>query len=74
MTCDGCKFADWKRTSAGRLHPDGTGKCTRLSAHPLDTRLPSAFYWLSEPKPSGGHIERGAPLPAPCAFKMKEKA
>jgi len=25
--CDGCKFANWKRTSNGRLHPDGSGKC-----------------------------------------------
>jgi hypothetical protein len=26
--CIGCRFADWKRTAAGRLHPDKTGRCT----------------------------------------------
>lgn len=26
--CVGCRFADWVRTSNGRLHPSGLGKCT----------------------------------------------
>lgn len=25
--CIGCRFADWKKTAAGRLHPDKTGRC-----------------------------------------------
>jgi hypothetical protein len=29
--CAGCKWADWKRTASGRLHPDGEGQCT----HPI---------------------------------------
>lgn len=27
MICEGCKFANWERTSNGRLHPSGMGKC-----------------------------------------------
>ena len=26
--CLTCKFAEWKRTASGRLHPSGDGKCT----------------------------------------------
>lgn len=69
MTCDYCKLADWKRTSNGRLHPGKSGRCTRLDRHPIDTRLPAAFYWLTPPVPSGGYIERGKPHRAPCIFK-----
>ena len=73
MTCDDCKFAEWKRTAAGRLHPDGSGQCKRLEAHPLDMRLPSAFHWGfasdTPPKPNGGYIERKHHHKKPCAFK-----
>lgn len=70
MKCDDCKFADWKRTAAGKLHPDKTGRCTRLREFPLDLRLPAAFYFVFEPHPSGGFIERGSELRAKCDFKM----
>lgn len=74
MKCEGCKFAEWRRTATGRLHPDKTGRCKRLDAFPLDMRLPSAFYWSSFgiPTPIGGYIERGSELPEDCAFKMAE--
>lgn len=26
--CNGCKFAEWMRTSIGALHPSGAGQCT----------------------------------------------
>lgn len=26
-TCVLCRHAQWRRTAAGRLHPDGTGTC-----------------------------------------------
>lgn len=26
-TCKGCKYADWRKTKAGKLHPTGDGKC-----------------------------------------------
>ena len=25
--CATCRFAEWKKTSNGRRHPDGTGRC-----------------------------------------------
>lgn len=71
MRCDDCRFAEWKRTSNGRLHPDKSGRCKRLEQHPLDLRLPSAFWWMSNhlPSPNGGWIERGRDLPEKCIFK-----
>ncbi len=27
-SCDNCKYADWKRTRNGRLHPSKEGRCT----------------------------------------------
>jgi hypothetical protein len=55
--CTHCKYADWKRTAAGRLHPDGSGKCTFPWKMPP---LPAAFYWLGagQATPYGGFIER----------------
>lgn len=26
--CESCRFADWQRTTNGRRHPSGNGKCT----------------------------------------------
>jgi hypothetical protein len=71
--CEGCRFADWKRTKSGALHPDKSGKCTRLDVHPLDQRLPVAFYWLGSPKPCGGYIERGRVFDRKCEFKDGSK-
>ncbi len=73
MKCDDCDFAQWDRTKAGRLHPQKGGVCKRLERHPLDLRIPAAFYWeragLNPPKPTGGYIERGVELQAKCDFK-----
>lgn len=27
MICEQCKYAEWKRTKNGRLHPSGQGRC-----------------------------------------------
>lgn len=65
--CDECKHAEWKRTKAGRLHPDRSGKC---KAELPGMLLPRAYYWGAmdiAPKPWGGGIERLAP-PEECAF------
>jgi len=63
MRCDDCRFAEWKRTKAGRLPPDGSGYCGYLKEHPLKINLPSAFYFIGFrrqfPPPSGGQIQRG---------------
>ena len=58
--CMTCALADWKRTAAGRLHPDGSGKC--LWRMPTIT-LPKSRYYLgfrenAIPQPHGGGIER----------------
>ncbi len=70
MNCDDCKWAWWKRTANDRLHPDKSGECMRLKSHPLDMRIPAAFYWISGPsRPAGGFIERGRELREKCIFK-----
>jgi hypothetical protein len=75
-TCVGCFYAEWSRTTGGRLHPTGEGMCRYFKFHPLDLKLPEAFFWLSEsgPRPLGGQINRRASdgLSLPCSFKSKE--
>lgn len=74
-TCDNCIYAEWERTKAGRLHPNGHGLCTYLMAHPLDVRLPAAFSWfnMSPPDPNGGWIKRKT-FDKPCVFKDGSRA
>lgn len=72
--CDDCIFADWKRTSNGRLHPDKTGRC---KAEIPEIVIPASFYWLSSytrksPRPSGGYIERGQTIDRACPYKRTE--
>lgn len=70
-TCDGCVFAEWKLDEDGRPHPDRSGRCGYLSAHPLHLRLPAAFYWLSDDPPTERRIERSPPYykEHSCVFK-----
>ena len=67
--CDGCVYANWMRTKNGRLHPSKEGRCSRLIHHPIDRRLPAAFYWIHYPNPSGGFILRGEKHKDKCVFK-----
>ena len=65
-TCNGCKYADWQRTAAGRLHPSGDGKCTYEYKVP---RLPLAFYYIGgTPAPCGGHISRRRKFKEHCPY------
>ena len=75
MKCDDCEFAEWNRTSNGRLHPNKGGRCKRLDVHPLDLRLPEVFEWGygRPPRPHGGYIERGFPLMNNCIFKSVKR-
>lgn len=59
--CERCRFADWKKTATGRLHPDKSGRCTFEWVPPP---LPASFYWsgFSALRPSGGFIERGGSI------------
>lgn len=65
--CDDCKWANWKRTVTGRLHPDKTGRCTFVVRIPV---LPLAFRWGhgtgSTPNLGGGYIERKHDFPDHC--------
>jgi len=54
--CMTCKFAEWQKTAAGKLHPSGDGRCKWI--YPL-VRLPVGMYWVGgELRPSGGNINR----------------
>jgi hypothetical protein len=58
--CTECKFAEWKRTAAGRLHPSGVGKCHwKYEPKPIA----ASYSWIgwqvaSHPTPNGGYINR----------------
>lgn len=69
-TCDKCVYAEWKRTAAGRMHPDQSGKCRLEFKVP---ELPNSMYWLghrrgTSPSPCGGYIERNRTYEQPCPY------
>jgi hypothetical protein len=57
--CTECKFAEWRRTANGRLHPSGEGRC-RWKHEPKP--IAAAYYWMTynkeHPTPYGGNIYR----------------
>ena len=69
-SCLDCKYADWKRTESGRLHPSGDGKCKYEWKSP---QLPQSMYWIARhaPSPCGGNIERKKELEDHCAYFSK---
>lgn len=67
--CTGCKWAEWDRTSAGRLHPSGSGRCQYKYKLPP---LPGAFYWLGNPRLYGGLIIRKRDLTSHCPYFERE--
>jgi hypothetical protein len=69
--CKGCKYAEWKKTTAGRLHPSGEGQCKFPWKIPP---LPGAFYWFGPVSPSGGWIERKSDLKDHCPYYARETA
>ena len=70
-SCVGCKYADWNRTEAGRLHPSGDGRCEYPWTQPP---LPASMYWISRaPTPSGGHISRKEKLKDHCVYFTREE-
>lgn len=65
-SCNGCKFANWYRTAAGKLHPNGDGTCGYDYRVP---QLPTSMYWLGNaPTPSGGAINRRKELSDHCPY------
>jgi len=65
--CKDCKYAEWDKTTTGRLHPSGDGKCTYPFKVP---KLPAAMYWIGRtvPEPSGGQINRRTDLKEHCTY------
>jgi len=63
--CKLCKYAQWHKTSNGRLHPSGDGVCTYEVKLPV---LPAAKYWTGSSKPSTtrGFIFRHRPMKVVC--------
>ena len=69
-TCVNCKYAKWRRTSAGKLHPSGDGLCGYEYKIPP---LPQSMYWIcNSPKPCGGNINRSEELKEHCAYYLLE--
>jgi hypothetical protein len=65
-TCNGCKYADWKKTAAGRLHPSGNGRCKFQYTIPA---LPASMYFIgADPSPCGGFINRKETFKDHCAY------
>ncbi len=66
LKCDGCKYADWHRTSNGRLHQNKQGSCTYKYSIPP---LPQSRYFIrGTPESYGGQIERGRALKDHCVY------
>ena len=69
-SCKGCKYADWRRTSSGRLHPSGDGECRYPYKVPA---LPASMYWMGPtPSPCGGFINRRLELKEHCRYYVHE--
>lgn len=70
-TCQGCIYAEWKKTKAGKLHPSGDGRCTYEVIIPV---LPYSFSWRGHYGEivnysqliAGGFIERHRELKDHC--------
>jgi len=68
-SCRDCKYAEWDRTSKGRLHPSGSGRCTfKVKVPPL----PASMYWIGTTKPAGGYINRQGELLEHCAYYARQ--
>jgi len=70
--CTRCKYAEWDKTKAGKLHPSGEGQCKYPWTMP---QLPGSKYWIGRnpPEPFGGHISRKVEFKEHCPyFAFKE--
>ena len=70
--CTECKYAAWRVTAIGRLHPSGDGRCKYPFKIP---ELPKAFYWLyvGPPEPCGGAINRRKNLADHCVYFARKQ-
>ena len=63
--CKDCKYAEWAKTKAGKLHPTGAGRCTYDVTLPA---IPQAFYFVTKPLIGGGYIFRNEELKDHCVY------
>ena len=66
--CTYCKYAEWKKTSSGKLHPSGDGRCTYEVVIP---KLPASKRWATSgslPMPTHGFINRREELKEDCVY------
>jgi len=70
--CTGCKYAEWEKTKANRLHPSGSGRCMYKYKIP---QLPASMYWTHDtgPRPYGGFINRNVDNDTHCVYYTEEK-
>lgn len=52
--CNGCKYANWMRTSIGALHPSGAGQC----AYAVVVPMPASSGYFPAIDARGRGIER----------------
>lgn len=67
--CTHCKWAEWYRTAADKLHPSGDGMCVYPWKLPP---LPQSMYWHGALRPSGGAINRRKELTDHCAYFARQ--
>jgi len=67
--CLNCKYADWRKTASGKMHPSGDGHCTFQWKSPP---LPASMYWLVQPSPYGGQINRREELKDHCTYYARK--
>lgn len=71
--CKDCKYAEWKRTKLGRLHPSGDGECGyKLKWKMLS--IPASMFWPGNMshKPCGGYINRREDLKEHCVYYSED--
>ena len=64
-SCLHCKYAEWLRTDAGKLHQSGRGKCTFDWQMPP---LPACRYFYTIPVLAGGFINRNEEMKDHCVY------
>jgi hypothetical protein len=67
--CDRCKYAEWRRTKSGHLHPSKEGECHFEYKIPP---LPQSRYFVFQFRVGGGMIKRGELLKDHCAYYCEE--
>lgn len=71
-TCDTCSLAQWRKSTNGRLHPNGSGRCNWKYKPPV---IAASHMWLSgrPAEPAVLSINRHE-LPNHCPTYQPKKA